>query len=140
MCERVSVCVSVCVTVAVRDILALCLALRCEEVKTENGNCSSCCCCGISSQRVVVVAVVLISKLTYFRSPFVLPLVVVVLSQLLSRQAKWSLISHRRLGRRHMRGRVGACRLIPKVCKAVRNSQVAAAGVGGGGEVFSAND
>lgn len=69
-------CVSVCVTVAVRDILALCLALRCEEVKTENGNCSSCC-CGISSQRVVVVvAVVLISKLTYFRSPFVVPLVV----------------------------------------------------------------
>lgn len=109
MCERVSVCVSVCVTVAVRDILALCLALRCEEVKTENGNCSSCCCCGISSQHFVVGAVVLISKLTYFRSPFVLSLVVVVavLSQLLSRQAKWSLISHRRLGRRHMRGRVG---------------------------------
>lgn len=98
---------------------------------------------GISSQRVVVVAVVLISKLTYFRSPFVLSLVVVVgvLSQLLSRQAKWSLISHRRLGRRHMRGGVGACRLIPKVCKAVRNSQVAAAGgAGGGGAVFSAND
>lgn len=99
-------CVSVCVTVAVRDILALCLASRCEEVKTENGNYSSCC-CGISSQRVVVVAVVLISKLTYFRSPFVLPLVVAVLSQLLSRQAKWSLISHRRLGRRHMRGACG---------------------------------
>lgn len=108
MCESLSLCVCVCVTVAVRDILALCLASRCEEVKTENGTCSSCC-CGISSQRVVVVAVVLISKLTYFRSPFVLPLVVVVavLSQLLSRQAKWSLISHRRLGRRHMRGRVG---------------------------------
>lgn len=104
MCESLSLCV--CVTVAVRDILALCLALRCEEVKTENGNCSSCC-CGISSQRVVVVAVVVISKLTYFRSPFVLPLVVVVLSQLLSRQAKWSLISHRRLGRRHMSGACG---------------------------------
>lgn len=35
-------------------------------------------------------------------------------------------------------GGVGACRLIPKVCKAVRNSQVAAAA--GGGGVFSAND
>lgn len=33
-----------CLCVTVRDILALCLALRFEEVKTENGNCSSCCC------------------------------------------------------------------------------------------------
>lgn len=144
----VCVCVRVCVSVFVCDCAWHFGALfgfalwGSKDWKRELFQLLLCCC--ISSQRFV--AVVLISKLTYFRSPFVLPFVAVVvgvLSQLLSRQAKWSLISHRRLGRRHMRGR-GVWGVSPNSQGVQSCPQLTAgggwAGAGEGAGVFSAND